>query len=83
MARCVTWDDNPSTVVKVGTEEPSKDKKFSFLAMESNDQNKQMDIDEDDQTVWSVETEYRNTNDWSESQVGTIAEEWDPSPFRM
>ena len=29
----------------------------------------------------SVETEYRNTDDWSKSQCGTIAQAWDLSLF--
>ena len=76
-------DEENKAVAKDGAEEPSKDEKFSFLAMESNDQNKRTDTDEDGQTVWSVETDYRNTDNWNESQVGTISEEWDPSPFHM
>ena len=31
--------------------------------------------------MWSVKTEYRNIDDWSKSQFGTIAQEWDPSPY--
>ena len=70
-------------VAKVGTEEPSEEEKLSFLAMESNDQDKQTDIDVDGFTMLSVVTEYRNTDDWSKSQYGTVAQEWDPSLYRI
>ena len=56
-------DKENETVAKDGAEEPSKDEKFSFLAMESFDQNKRLDVGPDGQTIWSVDTEYRESDD--------------------
>ena len=69
-------------VAKDGAEEPSKDEKFSFSAMELFDQNKQLDVGPDGKTIWSVATKYHKSDDWTNS-VGTMAQEWDPSPFRL
>ena len=56
-------DEENGTVAEVGADESSKNKKVSIATMESNDQNKHMDGDEVGRKVWSVDTEYRNTND--------------------
>ena len=75
-------DEENKTVAKDGAEEPSKDENFSFSAMESFDQNTRLDVGPNVQTILSFDTEYRKSDDWSDS-VGTIAQEWDPSRFRM
>ena len=70
-------------VTEVGADKPSKEEKLSIASMGSNNQNKWTDVDEDGFTLWSVETEYRDTDEWSKSQYGMIALEWDPNPYRM
>ena len=66
-------DEEIKTVAKEGVEEPSKEKKFSFFAMESVDLNKQMDVGPDEQTIWSVDTENRESNSWTDP-LGTITQ---------
>ena len=50
--------------------------------MESVDLKKRMNVGPDGQTIWSVDTEYRESDSWTDP-VGTIAQEWDLSPFHV
>ena len=41
-----------------------------------------MDVGPDEQTIWSVDTENRESNSWTDP-LGTITQEWDLSPYCM
>ena len=41
-----------------------------------------MDVGPNGQTIWSVDTEYCESDSWIDPLV-MITQEWDPTPFRM
>ena len=75
ISRTLGLNKENKTVAEVGADKPSEDEKLSIANMELNDQNKWTDVDEDGNIVWTVGTEYRDTDSWSESQFGMIAQE--------
>ena len=65
-------------------EEPVEAEKFkSFEEMEFP-RSERLGVSPDRQTVYSMDSQYNDSDSWSDyEQVGLMAQEWDPSPFRM